>query len=138
MTLNALTVDLEEYFQVSNFDAVIDRGRWDALPSRVGEATARLLDRFERAGSSATFFVLGWVAERQPALVREIAKRGHEIACHGHGHELVYALGAERFRPRQRQGKKHRVARRNVSCRDRGRSWRDVGRGFSPGDVGRT
>src|SRR5215510_1977782 len=98
MTLNALTVDLEEYFQVSNFDGVIDRARWDAVPSRVREATLRLLDGFDQTGSQATFFVLGWVAERQPGLVREIAKRGHEIACHGYGHELVYAIGPERFR----------------------------------------
>src|SRR5262245_63360486 len=98
MTLNALTVDLEEYFQVSNFDRVIDRARWDAVPSRVREATLRLLDGFDQAGSQATFFVLGWVAERQPGLVREIAKRGHEIACHGYGHELVSAIGAGRFR----------------------------------------
>jgi polysaccharide deacetylase family protein (PEP-CTERM system associated) len=98
VTLHALTVDLEEYFQVSNFDALIPRTRWDGLPSRVGAATLRLLDRFDRCGSRATFFVLGWVAERQPGLVREIAKRGHEIACHGYGHELVYEIGAERFR----------------------------------------
>src|SRR5262245_26050403 len=98
MTLNALTVDLEEYFHVSNFDGVIDRARWDAVPSRVRETTLRLLDGFDQTGSQATFFVLGWVAERQPGLVREIAKRGHEIACHGYGHELVYAIGPERFR----------------------------------------
>lgn len=98
MTPNALTVDLEEYFQVSNFDALIERARWDGLPSRVGDATRRLLDRFDGAGCRATFFVLGWVAERQPRLVREIAKRGHEVACHGYGHELVYEIGPRRFR----------------------------------------
>jgi polysaccharide deacetylase family protein (PEP-CTERM system associated) len=98
VTRNALTVDLEEYFQVSNFDATIDRSRWDALPSRLHGTTLRLLDGFEQTGSRATFFVLGWVAERHPALVREIASRGHEIACHGYGHELVYSLGTARFR----------------------------------------
>jgi len=98
VTLNALTVDLEEYFQVSNFEHLIERGCWDALPSRVVDATGRLLDAFDETGNTATFFVLGWVAERQPALVREIAERGHEIACHGYGHELVYDLGPERFR----------------------------------------
>ena len=70
MTLNALTIDLEEYFQVSNFDAVIDRSRWDAQPSRVREGTLRLLERLGRTASRATFFVLGWVAERHPGLVR--------------------------------------------------------------------
>jgi polysaccharide deacetylase family protein (PEP-CTERM system associated) len=98
VTLNALTVDLEEYFQVSNFERSIDRGCWDALPSRVVEATGKLLDAFDETDNRATFFVLGWVAERQPALVREIAERGHEIACHGYGHQLVYELGPERFR----------------------------------------
>jgi polysaccharide deacetylase family protein (PEP-CTERM system associated) len=98
VTLNALTVDLEEYFQVSNFERLIDRESWDALPSRVVGATHRLLDAFDETDNTATFFVLGWVAERQPALVREIAERGHEIACHGYGHQLVYDLGPERFR----------------------------------------
>ncbi len=96
--LNALSVDLEEYFQVSNFDGVIPRDEWDGLDSRVGDSTRRLLDLFERTGSRSTFFVLGWVAERQPKLVREVAERGHEIACHGYGHELVYEIGPERFR----------------------------------------
>jgi polysaccharide deacetylase family protein (PEP-CTERM system associated) len=96
--LNALTVDLEEYFQVSNFDGVIDRARWERLPSRVSDSTVRLLDAFERTGSRATFFVLGWVAARHPKLVAEIARCGHEIACHGFGHELVYSIGPERFR----------------------------------------
>lgn len=98
MARNALSVDLEEYFQVSNFERVIDRSGWDAQPSRVGDATARLLDLFDATGSRATFFVLGWIAERHPALVREIAGRGHEIACHGYDHALVYDLGPERFR----------------------------------------
>jgi polysaccharide deacetylase family protein (PEP-CTERM system associated) len=98
VTLNALSVDLEEYFQVSNFSKLIERSRWESLPSRVREATRRLLDAADATGNRATFFVLGWVAERHPDLVREIAARGHEIACHGYGHELVYELGPERFR----------------------------------------
>ncbi len=98
MTFNALSVDLEEYFQVSNFERVIDREQWNAIPSRLSDATGRLLDAFDATGSRATFFVLGWIAERHGALVREIAARGHEIACHGYGHELVYDLGPERFR----------------------------------------
>ena len=91
MPLQALSVDLEEHFQVSNFEHLVDRSRWAEQPSRVADSTRRLLDLFDATGSRATFFVLGWVAERQPGLVREIAARGHEIACHGYGHELVYA-----------------------------------------------
>jgi polysaccharide deacetylase family protein (PEP-CTERM system associated) len=98
VTINALSVDLEEYFQVSNFARAIDREQWSSLPSRLSDTTSRLLDAFDATGSSATFFVLGWIAERHGALVREIASRGHEIACHGYGHELVYDLGPERFR----------------------------------------
>lgn len=74
------------------------RRDWDAMPSRVGESTRRLLDLFDRHQSRATFFCLGWVAERHPKLVQEIADRGHEVACHGYGHELVYDLGPDRFR----------------------------------------
>ena len=98
MAFNALSVDLEEYFQVSNFDKLIDRADWEALPSRVRESTLRLLDLFDSTQSQATFFVLGWIAERHPKLVREIADRGHEIACHGYEHELVYEMGRDRFR----------------------------------------
>ena len=97
MPLNALSVDLEDYFQVSNFDHVVDRTHWDAQPRRVLENARRLLDAFDSQGVRSTFFVLGWIAEREPALVREIADRGHEIACHGYGHELVYELGREAF-----------------------------------------
>jgi polysaccharide deacetylase family protein (PEP-CTERM system associated) len=95
---NALSVDLEEYFQVSNFQHVIGPDRWDDCPSRVADSARRLLDRFDETGSRATFFTLGWVAERQPALVREIAERGHEIASHGYAHEIVYEIGPDRFR----------------------------------------
>jgi polysaccharide deacetylase family protein (PEP-CTERM system associated) len=68
------------------------------MSSRVCDSTRRLLDLFEASGNHATFFVLGWVAERQPDLVREIAGRGHEIACHGYGHQVIYEIGPERFR----------------------------------------
>jgi len=98
LSANALSVDLEEYFQVSNFDGVIARERWGSLPSRVADQTERLLDLFDACDCRATFFALGWVAERHPRLLRRIAERGHEIACHGFGHELVYTLGPERFR----------------------------------------
>ena len=104
-SLNALSVDLEEYFQVSNFEHVIDPNRWDELPSRVVASADRLLDRFDETQSRATFFVLGWVADRHPGLVRRIAERGHEIACHGYAHQLVYEIGPERFREDLRKSK---------------------------------
>jgi len=105
MTLNALTIDLEEYFHVSNFEALIDRSCWESMTPRVEWASQRLLDAFDAAGHRATFFVLGWVAERHPALVREIAARGHEIACHGYRHQLVYEIGPEAFREDLRRSK---------------------------------
>lgn len=97
-TRSALSFDLEEYFQVANFDRCIDRASWDGLPSRVEAQTQRILDLCDQTQARATFFVLGWVAERRPGLLVEIAARGHEIACHGYGHELVYEIGPERFR----------------------------------------
>jgi polysaccharide deacetylase family protein (PEP-CTERM system associated) len=106
VTLNALSVDLEEYFQVSNFDHCIERGSWDDQPSRVGDATDRLLDAFEATGNKATFFVLGWIADRHGPLLRKIAERGHEIACHGYGHQLVYDLGPEAFREDLRRARR--------------------------------
>ncbi|WP_136526924.1 XrtA system polysaccharide deacetylase [Geomonas ferrireducens] len=96
--LNALTVDVEDYFQVSAFERYVDREKWDEYPLRVEANTRRVLDLFDSFGVKGTFFVLGWVAKRCPALVREIGARGHEIACHGYGHQLVYRLGKEKFR----------------------------------------
>jgi len=95
---HALSVDLEEYFHVSNFAQLIDPGRWPALPSRVEAATRRLLDLFDAASCRATFFSLGWIAARHPRLLAEIAARGHELACHGYAHQLVHALGPQAFR----------------------------------------
>lgn len=95
---NALTVDVEEHFQVEAFARVIPRESWDGLASRVEANTERLLALFGRAGVRATFFTLGWVAERQPALVRRIVAAGHELASHGHGHARVPSLGPEGFR----------------------------------------
>ena len=95
---NALTVDLEEHFQVSGFEDVVSREDWDRHPSRVSDNTLRLLDVFGRHDARATFFVLGWVAERHPALVRRIADAGHEIACHGYSHRLIYTQRPDDFR----------------------------------------
>ena len=95
---NALTVDVEDYFHVSAFANAIDRSEWDSLPQRVDGNTHRLLDVFDSAGVKATFFVLGWVADRHPGLVREIHRRGHEVASHGTSHKLIYAQTPQEFR----------------------------------------
>ena len=79
--VNAMTVDVEDYFHVSVFDGLIPRNRWSELPSRVNANTERLLDIFDESGIQATFFVLGWVAERFPGLVRRIAGAGESTSC---------------------------------------------------------
>lgn len=94
---NALTVDVEDWFQVSNFESIITRDEWDGLPSRVENNTRRLLDLFDEHGARATCFVLGWVAERFPDLVAEIQRRGHDVETHSHRHRLVYELTPESF-----------------------------------------
>src|SRR5438067_1348270 len=96
--LNALTVDVEDYFQVSAFDRHVSRDQWDLYPSRVVENTRRLLDMFARHGARATFFILGWVGERYPGLVREIDNGGHEIGCHSYWHRLIYQQTPTEFR----------------------------------------
>src|SRR5690606_31735397 len=87
---NAMTVDVEDYFQVSAFDGVVPRSAWESMESRVVANTRRMLDVFDAHDVRATFFVLGWVADRHADLVRDIAARGHEVASHGYGHRLVY------------------------------------------------
>lgn len=95
---NAMSVDVEDYFQVQAFAGTIDRATWDDLPLRVEANTDRILAQFARTGTRATFFTLGWVAERRPALIRRIVEAGHELASHGYGHALVSSLDAEAFR----------------------------------------
>lgn len=94
---NALTVDVEDYFQVSALAPHIDRARWDAMPCRVERNVERLLQLFERHRAHATFFVLGWIAERYPRIVRDIAAAGHEIASHGYGHLRATEQTPEEF-----------------------------------------
>jgi polysaccharide deacetylase family protein (PEP-CTERM system associated) len=96
--VNAMTIDVEDYFQVSAFDDVVSRTAWDGFESRVCRNTERILELFAEADVRGTFFVLAWVAERFPGLVRTIASLGHEIASHGYGHRLVYDLTPEEFR----------------------------------------
>lgn len=102
---HAMTVDVEDYFHVAAFNDVIDPGSWDQWPNRVEGNTQRILDIFDAAGIKATFFVLGWVAERQPALVQEIARRGHEVASHGYSHQLIYRQSPALFREETHKSK---------------------------------
>ena len=96
--VNAMTVDVEDYFQVSAFDGVVPRSTWDGRESRVSGNTERLLDLFAESNVRATFFVLGWVADRFPGLVRRIVAEGHELASHGYEHRLVYSQTPREFR----------------------------------------
>jgi polysaccharide deacetylase family protein (PEP-CTERM system associated) len=96
--VNALTIDVEDYFQVSAFEHCVDRARWDEYESRVAIGTHKILDALDRAGVRATFFVLGWVADRQPELVRSIHSAGHEIGSHGYQHRLIYQQTPDEFR----------------------------------------
>ena len=95
---NALSVDVEDWFQVGAFERVIARDAWDSLPRRVETNTDRILALFELAGVKATFFTLGWVAQRHPALVRRIADAGHEVASHGWDHRRVFTFEPDEFR----------------------------------------
>lgn len=103
--LNAFTVDVEDYFHVAALSKSIDRKDWDTLAPRVDGNTRRLLDLFDTHEIRVTFFVLGWVAERFPDLVREIHRRGHEVGCHGMSHELVYEQTPEQFGAETRAAK---------------------------------
>lgn len=87
---NAMTIDVEDYFQVAAFADQISTTQWSKMESRVERNTHKILELFEKNNIRATFFVLGWVAERYPNIVTEISSRGHEIACHGYSHQLIY------------------------------------------------
>jgi len=103
--LNALSFDIEDWFQVENLKGAIAAGSWDSCDLRVVNNTRKILDLLKRHQTRATFFILGWVAERCPELVREIAAAGHEIASHGYGHDLVYTQTPEEFRRDLRRSK---------------------------------
>lgn len=98
MLCNALSVDVEDWFQVGAFENVIDPRDWDSLDRRVETNTDAVLALFAQAGVHATFFTLGWVAERHPALIRRIVAAGHELASHGWDHQRVFNMGADAFR----------------------------------------
>ena len=95
--LNGLSVDVEDWFQVGAFETVIDRADWDGLTCRVERNCQQILALFDGAGVKGTFFTLGWIAERYPAMMRRISAAGHEIASHGWDHARVFTLGREAF-----------------------------------------
>ena len=102
---NAMTIDVEDYFHVSVFDGVVPRDRWTQLESRVVDNTDRLLRLFSDEHVTATFFILGCVAERVPSLVSRIASMGHEVASHGYAHRLIYDQAPAAFRDDVRRSK---------------------------------
>ena len=104
-TLNAFTIDVEDYFHVAALSSVVTRGSWETRESRVSASTERLLAILAERDITGTFFVLGWVAEHVPQLVRRIAAAGHEVACHGYSHQLVYTQSQETFRDETRRAK---------------------------------
>ncbi len=99
--VNALTIDVEDYFQINAFSRIIREDHWRNLESRVEGNTGRILDLLEGENGKrvyATFFVVGWIAERFPNMVREISERGHEVACHSYSHRLVFKQSKKEFK----------------------------------------
>jgi polysaccharide deacetylase family protein (PEP-CTERM system associated) len=103
--VNAMTVDVEDYFHVSALSHAIDRNSWESIEPRVEASTDKLLEMFGERSHSGTFFILGWVAERHPALVRRIVDAGHEVACHGYSHQLIYRQDQREFEEETRRAK---------------------------------
>jgi polysaccharide deacetylase family protein (PEP-CTERM system associated) len=103
--VNAMSVDVEDYFQVGAFEKIIRRDDWDKLPGRVVRNTEKILDIFAEAGVKATFFTLGWVAARHPQLIRRMAAEGHEIASHGMSHVRAFLQSRQEFQADVRQSK---------------------------------
>jgi polysaccharide deacetylase family protein (PEP-CTERM system associated) len=102
---NALTIDVEDYYHVAAFESVVSVADWDRYESRVEHNTEKILALLDDASVHATFFVLGWVAERYPQLVRRIARAQHEVACHGYAHRRVYTMTPHAFRQDVRTAK---------------------------------
>ena len=96
--MNCLTIDVEDWFHILDSDSVPPQGQWASLESRVEDCLARILDLLDEASATATFFWLGWVAERHKALVRRCIENGHEVASHGYAHVLAHKVGRTRFR----------------------------------------
>ncbi|MXO53508.1 DUF3473 domain-containing protein [Erythrobacter pelagi] len=95
--LNGLSVDVEDWFQVGAFENTIDRADWDGMALRVADNVGFVLDLFDACEVKATFFTLGWVAEREPGAIRAIVERGHELASHGYDHARVFTMTREQF-----------------------------------------
>jgi len=104
--LNALTIDVEDYYHVSAFESVIPHRDWERFESRVERNTHRILDLLDQHKTKATFFVLGWVAERQPELIRAISELGHEVASHGYAHQRIDTQSPDQFREETRRSKR--------------------------------
>ncbi|MDW7774281.1 MAG: DUF3473 domain-containing protein [Desulfobulbaceae bacterium] len=102
---NYLTIDVEDYYQVSAFENIIAKDDWNSYPSRVVDNTRKILSLLDANGVKATFFILGWTAGKHPELVREISGKGHEIGCHSFFHRLVYDLSPDEFREDTKQAK---------------------------------
>ena len=102
---NAFTIDVEDYFQVEALSRVIPRDSWPQMEYRCENNVHRLLALLDDKKVRGTFFILGWIAERSPQLIREIAAAGHEIACHGMSHKLIYKQSREEFRQETRRSK---------------------------------
>jgi len=105
MIRNALSIDVEDYYMVSAFADVVKFEDWSRYESRVEKNTRKILDLLDEYNVKATFFVLGWVSEHYPKLIQDIHKRGHEVACHGYNHRLVYDLSAKEFKEDTRKAK---------------------------------
>ena len=103
--LNAMTVDVEDYFQVSAFEGVVQKKDWDSISLRVGDNTNRLLDLFAKNNVKSTFFTLGWVAQRCPEVIKRIVNEGHELASHGLAHQRATTMSEDQFREDVRQSK---------------------------------
>ena len=103
--VNAMSIDVEDYFHVSVFDGLVPRSQWDSMESRVKANTLRLLEIFDEFKVRSTFFVLGWVGRRHPDLVSTIARAGHEVASHGYAHRLIYDQTPAAFREDVRRAK---------------------------------
>src|SRR5437762_2031600 len=103
--LNAFTVDVEDYFQVTSFEGSVPRSHWDQRESRVFRNTKRLLDLLDEHHVKGTFFILGWIAQRFPELVRAIHQAGHELGCHSYWHRLIYQQTVAEFRQDLRRAK---------------------------------
>src|SRR5262249_5019201 len=103
--VNALTVDVEDYYQVESFADIVSRQDWARWESRIERNTHKLLEVFARHNARGTFFILGWIAERHPRLAREILSAGHEIACHSYDHQFILNQRREDFRADVRRAK---------------------------------